>query len=184
MTSKAEVPDSGVPADPVMDGGARANPTVSDLRLMKGLMIGIFIMVLIYAAYFAREFVMPVVLAFLLALMLTPIVRFLTKRAVVIALALCCVATGCQRDAATTAERAHVVPDEAAVLTATELIAIANVLRDAEERVLPRLGRQRRRACLRLRREGPAVPRRREELQGGAVSVFGEVISHRVQRGW
>ena len=82
MTTKTDVSDAAAPAAPELRSEQGVTPILSDIRLVRSLLIGIFILALIYALYFARDFVMPVVLAFLLALMLTPIVRFLKKRGV------------------------------------------------------------------------------------------------------
>ena len=55
---------------------------ISELRLMRSLVVGIFLFAFVYSLYFARDFFMPVVLGFLLTLMLTPIVRFLRKHGI------------------------------------------------------------------------------------------------------
>lgn len=79
MTTEREA--SGAAAPAVEDTRAPAPELLlSNMRLIKSLVVGIFLLAAAYSLYFARDFVMPVLLAFLLALMLTPIVRFLKKR--------------------------------------------------------------------------------------------------------
>lgn len=68
-------------AKPSNEPNSAADQAALNIRRIRAMLSMMLLLMAVYALYFGREFFMPVILAFLLALTLTPIVRFLRKRA-------------------------------------------------------------------------------------------------------